>query len=126
MIATSVENQKTILVIEDEVDILTPIRDFLKSENYKILSASNGQEAMDILKISDLPNLILLDMKMPIMNGWEFASEFQKKYNQPSPIIAMTAAGDAKERARNIKAVGWIEKPFDLDFLLDKIKKFEK
>lgn len=122
-----ISNQKNILVIEDEIDILIPLRDYLEIEGYNVSTATNGLEAMEILKNeSIIPNLILLDMKMPIMDGWKFAAEFLDKYDHMSPIIVMTAAAEAKERANDIQATGWIAKPFDLDVLIEKVKKFEK
>jgi len=81
--------KKTILIIEDEKDILLTLKFFLESEDYKVLTAMNGSEAMEILKTSIVPHLILLDMKMPIMDGWQFASEFLKKYDYMSPFIVM-------------------------------------
>ena len=117
---------KTILVIEDEQDILISVAEFLKSEGYNVLSAVNGLEALEILKKSVSPNLILLDMKMPVMDGWEFAQEYLAIYDHKSPIVVMTAASEASVRAKSINATGWIEKPFNLDMLLDKIKKIEK
>ena len=118
--------KKTILIVEDEKDILFTLKDFLESENYHILVAENGVEAMELLKTSGIPDLILLDMKMPIMNGWEFAIEFLDKHDHQSPIVVITAAADAEQRAKDISAVGWVEKPFDLDVLLKTIKKYEK
>ena len=118
--------KKIILIIEDEKDILLTLKDFLESEDYHVLIAENGFEAMQLLKTSGIPDLILLDMKMPVMNGWEFAIEFLDKHDHLSPIVVMTAAANAEQRAKDISAVGWVEKPFDLDVLLKTIKKYEK
>lgn len=115
--------KKTILMIEDEKDILSTMKDFLEFEGYDVLTAENGLLALDILKNSEMPNLILLDMKMPKMNGWEFAAAFSETYKNATPIIVATAAVDAEQRAKDAKAVDWVEKPFDLDLLLEKIKK---
>lgn len=123
---TTEQRKKTILVIEDEKDILYSLKEFLESENYQVLIAENGFEAMELLKTSGIPDLILLDMKMPVMNGWEFAIEFLDKHDHLSPIVVMTAAANAEQRAKDISAVGWVEKPFDLDLLLETIKKYEK
>jgi len=81
---------------------------------------------MKILDTSGMPHLILLDMKMPIMNGWQFAIEYLDKHDHESPIVVMTAAADAEQRANDIHAIGWIAKPFDLDMLLGKVKKYER
>lgn len=117
---------KTILVIEDEEDILFTVRDFLISEGYNVLTAVNGFLAMEILNTSVIPDLILLDMKMPVMNGWEFSAAFNEKYDHLSPIVVMTAASEASQRANEIQATGWIEKPFHLDVFLEKVKMYVK
>ena len=54
------------------------------------------------------------------------AIEFLDKHDHQSPIVVITAAADAEQRAKDISAVGWVEKPFDLDVLLKTIKKYEK
>jgi CheY-like chemotaxis protein len=89
-------------------------------------AAENGIIALELLKKQGLPDLILLDMIMPEMNGWQFANEFAAKYDHLCPIIVMTAAADAQQRAKDINASGWIEKPFDLNKLLLVIKQHLK
>ena len=116
---------KIIMLIEDDIDILYTLKDYLQSEGYIVLTAQNGFLAMELLAKSKMPNLILLDMKMPVMDGWEFAKVYLEKYGHQAPIVVMTAAADAEQRAKEISAIGWIEKPFDLDILLKEIKKFE-
>lgn len=113
---------KTILIVEDEKIILDTLKDFLESEDYLVLMAGNGLIALEVLETSEMPHLILLDMKMPKMNGWEFAKAFAEKYNNAAPIIVTTAAVDAQQRAKDINAIDWVEKPFHLDILLAKIK----
>lgn len=120
------EKFKTILVIEDEKDILSTLKDFLEFEGYSVLTAENGLAALELLKQTKMPDLILLDMKMPKMNGWEFAAAFFVTYKNAAPIIVTTAAVDAEQRAKDAKAVDWVEKPFNLDILLEKIKRHTK
>jgi CheY-like chemotaxis protein len=115
-------NKTTILIIEDDEDILFSLRDYLELEGYRVLTAGNGLEALELLKVTETPNLILLDMKMPLMNGWEFAAAYTEKFTQRAPIIVVTAAADAEQRARDIQAISFVEKPFNLDNLLEKIK----
>ncbi len=119
-------NLKKILVIEDEKDIVLTLREFLEAEGYEVQAAANGQEALEILKSLGIPNLILLDMRMPVMNGWEFAAEFLSRYDHLAPILVMTAAADARQRAQEIHATSWVGKPFELDALLTKIKLYVK
>lgn len=116
---------KTIMIIEDEQDIRSTLQEYLEFEGYKVLTAGNGLDAMGLLEKMPPPNLILLDMKMPVMDGWEFAYEFLKEHNHNSPIVVITAAADAETRAKDINAAGWVSKPFDLDILLKKIKQLE-
>lgn len=114
------------MVVDDEKDILLTLKDFFESEGYNVLTAENGLEAMQLLEKFAPPDLILLDMKMPVMNGWEFANKFRDKHDHLSPVVVITAAADAEQRAKDINADGWIEKPFNLDDLLKKIKQIEK
>ncbi|NBT59736.1 response regulator [bacterium] len=118
------KDKKTILVVEDEYDILFSVKSFLESEGYEVFTAQNGQEAFELLKKKKMPHLILLDMKMPTMDGWEFSRRFYKAYDNKAPLIVMTAAANAEERAREAHANGWIGKPFTLEDVSDQIKKF--
>jgi CheY-like chemotaxis protein len=65
-----------------------------------------------------MPALVLLDMRMPGMNGWEFAREFRSRHGRAAPIVVVTAAEDARSRAEEIEADGWLAKPFDLEDVL--------
>lgn len=114
--------KKTIMIIEDESDIRSSLKEILELVGYDVLTAENGLDALNVLKESVKPNLILLDMKMPVMNGWDFAEQFHKTYNNSSPIVVVTAAADSEQRAKDINATGWVSKPFELDVLLNKIK----
>jgi CheY-like chemotaxis protein len=114
---------KTILLVEDDPDILIAVGLFLESEGYSVLQAGNGMAALESIQVHGIPHLILLDMKMPVMNGWEFAEKFSGEYGGKAPIVVMTAADDAAQRARDIHAVGWIGKPFELDDILEIVKK---
>ena len=112
-----------ILIVEDEKEISDCIKEFLESENYQVGAAENGREALDVLSRSSLPNLILLDMKMPQMNGWQFAEEFKILYGHSVPLLVMTAASQVELRAKEVKADDFIGKPFDFNQLHKKIRK---
>lgn len=118
--------KKTVLLVEDEESIVFVVSSFLENEGYTVLAAENGFAALEQVKKHGVPHLILLDMQMPIMNGWQFAIEFIDKFDHLSPIVVMTAAADAEKRAKDVTAIGWIGKPFILDDLLAKIKKYER
>lgn len=113
-----------ILIVEDDGDIAFALSTLLESEGYDVHIANNGLEALSALKEKGLPDLILLDMMMPLMNGWEFAAEFRRQYSEVCPIIVMTAAADARQRASDVNASEWIEKPFAFKKFLELVKKY--
>ena len=114
---------RTVLIIEDDKNISYALTALLESEGYATLSAENGSGALELLQNHEMPHLILLDMIMPGMNGWEFAKEFFSRYENRAPIIVMTAAADVEQRAQDVRAIGWIMKPFSPDVLISLIKK---
>lgn len=113
---------KTVLVVDDDQDILSIVSLILEEEGFKVETAADGREGLEAVE-QGMPDLILLDMKMPIMNGWEFAREFHARYDNKVPIVVLTAAEDAKKRAEEIGAVGWIGKPFDLDHVVSVVER---
>jgi len=116
--------ETNILVVEDDEDILNSVQYLLENEGYKVRTALNGVEALENIEKEGLPKLILLDMTMPLMDGWVFASEFRNRYPEKVPFVVMTAAADAEQRARDINAAGWISKPFQMETLLGEVKKY--
>lgn len=89
----------------------------LEGEGFQVFTAKNGREGLEIL-LTRKPALILLDMLMPVMDGWQFAAEYRQKYAKPAPIVVMTAAKDARQRAKDIGAEDFVSKPFELDSLV--------
>ncbi|MDD4972717.1 MAG: response regulator transcription factor [Bacteriovorax sp.] len=114
---------KKILIVEDDVDILFSLEMLLENEGYTVQVAENGAVALELIKNNGLPNLILLDMMMPVMNGWQFGLKVHALYGHLCPIVVMTAAADAQQRAKDINAIDWLEKPFNFKKLLTLIKK---
>jgi DNA-binding response OmpR family regulator len=109
-----------VLVVEDDPDLASLEAEVLKLRGHQVDVASNGREALDAVERAR-PDLILLDMKMPVMNGREFADEYRRREPFTPPIVVVTAADDAQRRAAEIGASGWIAKPFDPDALVDKV-----
>src|SRR4051794_31540186 len=108
----------TVLVVEDDEDLLAMIRMMLETSGFEVSTAANGREALERVAVR-MPSVILLDLKMPVMNGWQFAAEFRARFNPRARIVAMTAADHASERAREIDAEGWLAKPFRRDQLIE-------
>jgi CheY-like chemotaxis protein len=111
---------KTLLVVDDDPDGIEVLRSVLEQEGWSVVSAANGEEALDRLRsASRLPHGILLDLMMPVMNGWEFcAAQKREQRLAEIPVIVLSAATDAKSTAQGLGAVDYLEKPFDLNALL--------
>jgi len=81
-------------------------------------------EALDHLRKNNHPDLILLDMMMPVMDGWKFREEQRKLPALASiPVVTVTADGDARGKAASIQAAGHIAKPVEIDSLLDEVER---
>src|SRR5215813_15425786 len=112
---------RNILLIEDEVDIRTILKDALEWEGYRVYTASNGKEGIEVLPEMPVPCLILLDLMMPVMNGWEFANALENdRAYADIPIVTVSAFSDPEKR---IRAKGSIKKPVDLDVLFALVRK---
>jgi urea transport system substrate-binding protein len=105
-----------ILVIDDDPAILDTVAEILQFEGYPVITAANGAEGLQYVEQSR-PTLVLLDMRMPIMDGWEFARVLKERAITP-PIVVMTAAQDARRWAQEIEATAYLAKPFELEELL--------
>ena len=111
-----------ILVVEDDPDIRETIAAILEMEGYAVELASNGEEAITVID-HHTPSLVLLDMRMPVLDGWGFARALHER-GVEVPIVVMTAAQDAGRWAREIGAQGYIAKPFDLGDLLVQVERY--
>ena len=109
--------KKKILVVEDDTPILEMLNWTLTDAGYEVLLAADGETALKFATES-APDLILLDLMMPRMNGWEVIGRLRAIPNrQAIPVIVVSADRAVADRAREIKAVGYIAKPFELDEL---------
>ncbi|NBD10905.1 MULTISPECIES: response regulator [Corallococcus] len=112
-----------VLVVDDDPDILEALSEILEAEGFEIRRARNGKEALERLE-PDPPHLILLDLMMPVMDGWEFAQRMRQK--QPSvasiPLIVLSADRNVGSKAKDIGAVGHLAKPFELNDLLSMVR----
>lgn len=116
---------KKVMVIEDCPDIRSLMKIALELEGHEVISASNGQEALEVLDtFSAPPDLILLDLMMPVMNGFEFR---KKQLQDPRiagiPVIILTADSNYAKNPDPVCAAGYIKKPMDLEVLLDTVSR---
>jgi CheY-like chemotaxis protein len=113
---------KTVLVVEDDFDIRESIKDFLEIEKYSVLTATNGQEALEVLKAAPKPCLVLLDMMMPIMDGREFLDIVMKDaVLAPIPVFVISAVAT---KDNTLGSVGFIKKPADLNMILKMVQDY--
>ena len=111
-----------ILVIDDDPAILSTVADILEFEGYPVECASNGAEGLAALERIQ-PLMVLLDMRMPVLDGWGFARILTER-GVHLPILVMTAAQDARRWAEEIGAEGFIPKPFHVMDLIDAVARF--
>ena len=111
---------RSILLVEDDVDIRLDLADILRAEGYDVSTAANGQEALDFLGAnSEQVGLILLDLMMPVMNGWDFrARQLEEPALTAIPVVLLSGAGDVARHALALKTAGYLIKPLRLDSLL--------
>jgi two-component system, chemotaxis family, chemotaxis protein CheY len=117
---------RPILVVDDDEAILSAMELALSDEGYPVVVARNGRDALELAR-SASPWLILLDMKMPVMDGWAFAEAYRQQANPKTPrapIIAMTAAHESERQTAAVAADGYIAKPFDLNDLLELVLRY--
>lgn len=113
-----------ILAVDDQRMILKAIENHLTDSNYDLITASNGQEAIELFE-SETPDLLILDINMPIKSGFDVIHYVRHEYNSDTPIIVMTSADDeiTLAKAYTLGADDFIEKPVGINKLLFRIQK---
>jgi CheY-like chemotaxis protein len=118
--------KRIVMVVEDDRDVRETIAEILVENDYQPLLAANGAEALAALRsAAALPCVILLDIMMPVMNGWEFRA--QQKVEAPFgaiPVVVITAHADASRAAAEMEAADFLRKPVKLESLLAAVSRF--
>ncbi|HET6610467.1 MAG TPA: response regulator [Kofleriaceae bacterium] len=116
-------SRPSLLVVEDDPDVVGVLDILLTSEGYRVTSARNGAEALSLLRDGDHPSLILLDLMMPVMDGWQFRTiQRDEAPLAEIPVVIMTGAGEPLD-ADQLAADAFLKKPVDLTDLLTVIKR---
>ena len=119
---------KSILIAEDNDDVREALEMALKTVGYMVFTAKNGKDALKKLKSTPTPTLVLLDLMMPVMNGWEFlAAQKADAVFATYPVITLSAVSpslNAQEIYPSIDLEKFMQKPVDLDDLLGKVERF--
>ncbi|GAC1347169.1 MAG: hypothetical protein NVSMB27_12020 [Ktedonobacteraceae bacterium] len=115
---------KRVLIVDDDEDIQALLQAVLESEEYEVSTAEDGIDALLELEKS-VPDLILLDLMMPRMDGYAFAEKLhQQGLHSSIPIIVLSADVNAKQKVDQMGAESYITKPFDIQDLLGEISQF--
>ncbi len=108
-----------ILIVEDDDDIREALTQILELEGYVVRQAANGREALDITSQQATPSLILLDLMMPVMDGWQFRAEQMKDAALSKvPVVVISADASVHEKVASFGAASVLPKPISLDRLL--------
>jgi len=113
----------SVLVVDDDADVRELLAAVLKSEGYDVLTAENGAAALSVLR-ETLPDLIVLDLMMPVMNGWEFR-ETQRAYPEYAaiPVVCLSGHHAAHAHAAALGIAECIQKPLDVDYLVEVVRR---
>jgi len=116
---------KIIMVVDDEPDILLTVGQMLEMSGFQVIKAKDGIECINKLnETSKIPDLVLLDIMMPDMSGWDVAAKLKENPNwKEIPIVFLTAKGDTMSIGMgNLAAEDYIIKPFNIKELIERIQ----
>ena len=114
---------RRVLVVDDDPDIRAFLRDTLSLEGCEVVTAPDAQRGLDRAQAHP-PDLILLDYQMPYHDGPWFATAYRQLPGPHAPIVLITAATTAAQRAKEVGADAFLGKPFELDVLLDLVERY--
>jgi CheY-like chemotaxis protein len=112
-----------VLIVEDDEDIRSDLSAILKVKGWDVCASSNGAEALEHLRANGRPSVILLDMRMPVMNGWEFLA-VQKEDPALAEIPVIICSGDGNVDPDAVRAAGFLRKPFELSHLFSLLQPY--
>jgi len=116
------EPRPTVLVVDDDEDLLAVLRDVIAEEGYRVLTAPSGETALDMLRSGEDPCMILLDLKMPGMDGHEFR---RRQLAEPAfaaiPVVGFTGLSNGQQVAHQLALGSCLSKPVNLHHLLETV-----
>ena len=120
--------EQTVLVVEDDLDIRESIAETLDDEGFHVAAAANGREALRKLEgAGGAPCVILLDLMMPDMDGWQFRKEQARNPTLATiPVVVVSADGNVGETAQSLGAAGHLRKPIQIHELVEMVLRFCK
>jgi CheY-like chemotaxis protein len=114
----------SVLVVEDEADIRNMLAQILEWEGYEVTTAANGCDALEKLQ-KKAPSLILLDLTMPIMNGWQFRAVQSRDPGLASiPVVVLSGGAEVGSAEDGVGGAEYLRKPVDLAILLETVERY--
>jgi len=125
-VSESVAQGKSILIIEDDADLREALVQALRDEGYDAAGAMHGRDALDLLRRdSARPSLILLDLTMPVMNGWQFRAEQSRDAALSGiPVVVLSAGSNLAQQMTDLEIRDYVQKPIRLRDLLETIHRY--
>jgi CheY-like chemotaxis protein len=113
------EKGDRLLIVEDDDGVRESLRETLEDFGFRVDEARHGKAALEYLRCNPSPCLVLLDLMMPVMNGWEFMAAVQREPDIPTPrVVVVSAVADSAPQG----ILGRVKKPFDIDGLVSMIR----
>ena len=111
------------MIVDDDTDIRETLTELLEGEGYGCATAGNGREALEYLQSHPFPALILLDLMMPVMDGFAFrAAQLEAEQLREVPVMVISAGGRAEQAAKSLAAADYLNKPRDIGDLFRKVR----
>lgn len=108
-------SSRAILLVEDDPDVREDLAYLLQQKGYPVLTAENGLEAFERIRETGVPSIIILDLMMPVMDGWEFRAAMLKEPQlRDIPVVLVSGVADLTQDARLLKATDYLTKPINL------------
>ena len=111
-----------VLIIDDDDAVCEILREALTDEGYAVATVPHGAAALELVK-HHRPAVIVLDLRMPIMDGWSFVEQYRRQADPGASLILLSAIRDLEESARRMGAAAHISKPFELTDVVAKIER---
>jgi CheY-like chemotaxis protein len=111
-----------VLVIDDDDAVCEVLREALSEDGYAVATVPHGAAALELVKHHQ-PAVILLDLRMPIMDGWSFAEQYRRAAKPAASLILLSALKEIEESAGRLGAAAFIRKPFELDEVVQVIER---
>ena len=117
--------ERSILIVEDDADLREALSDVLRDAGYAVAMAADGREALDRLRRESRPSVILLDLTMPVMNGWQFRDEQRRDPDLSKiPVVVLSASDRLAEKLGPLGVADYVRKPIELNRLLPMLERY--